>query len=281
MPSKSGTKERHKAGEARGQAFDELRPSEQAFLDLYGSFFGLGGLGPSAEERFLEQQIKDFGKGDPTFGVKGVSHPELEGLKKQLASLKAAREARAAGGGGGVPGSPGETMQLGQQRIQEMLGSLQGILDPGTAMPFGLSAPGILEGLVARSREQSALEAQGAARGASNYLPSRGGAAARGISDIFSRQAANATNVETNLRAQAAQEDLRNRLGMIGGVAGAIPSIGRAGLGPLAGLEFFRGFGDRRFGALTGLSEELMRQSMQQQQNRMAGYGALGSGLGQ
>jgi len=161
---------------------------------------------------------------------------------------------------------------------QDLLGALAGILSPGTALPFGLSAPNVLEGLIARSREASSRGASTAAQQMANLIPTRGGAAVRGVSDIFQRAGSEQAGLETSLRAQAAQQDLTNRLGILGGVTSALPGLTQAAGAPV-------GFQFDIANALSGIDQNranmYQQQYLQKQQMSSQMLGGLGGFLGQ
>ena len=145
-------------------------------------------------------------------------------------------------------------------------------------LPYGMNAPGILEGLISRGRESVDQRSQQAARQYQDLFPAAGGAAARGAMDIYQRGASEAAQLETGLRAQAAENSLLDRLRLLTGAAGALGGVNAQGslmqaMGLPASLTM----------ALAGNQQNYAQQMAQMaQQNQQAGagmMGQLGSGL--
>lgn len=93
------------------------------------------------------------------------------------------------------------------------------------ALPYGINAPGVLEGLISRGREATDQRSQQAARQYQDLFPAIGGAAARGAADIYRRGASEAAQLETGLRAQAAENALLDRLRLLAGASGAFAAV--------------------------------------------------------
>jgi hypothetical protein len=114
-----------------------------------------------------------------------------------------------------------------------------------------------------------------------DLIPVRGGAAARGVSDIYRRGASEQVALETGLRTQAAERSLTDRLAMLGGISGSLGGIagGVGGLtqATLAPQQLNAQIGMGRAGVLN----ELIRMYGGMYEGESAQLGGLYSGLGQ
>lgn len=164
--------------------------------------------------------------------------------------------------------------------FQSLPGAVQNVTDPSRPLAFGLSAPGVLEGLVSNIQTQQAATAQRQARQVSQTLPQSGGTAARAIQEIFRQRATEAGQLETGLRAQAAQQDLGNRLAVLGGLSSTLPSITAGIGGALSPFEFLSGVAANRANIRRGLAAEFFGQSRNIEANRLSNLRAIGQGLG-
>lgn len=179
----------------------------------------------------------------------------------------------------------GQTLASGHEAAQALLGAIPGLVQPGGALPYGINAPGILEGLISRSREQSAHASQQAAQSMADLIPSQGGAAVRGVSDIYRRGASEQVALETGLRTQAAERSLTDRLSMLGGLTGALSGVA-GGVGgmtqaTLAPQALSAQVGMQRAGVLSQLMNMYSQMYSGESQQIGGMWSGLGQGLGQ
>lgn len=138
----------------------------------------------------------------------------------------------------GATGTPfGSVLGQGGQVGSQALGAISdalGFLKPGTSVPFGLNAPGVLQGLIGQAQGDIAQETQRGLRQVANLVPDFGGAAIEQGQDIVRQGASEAGRVAAGLRSRAAEQDLQNRLDLVRTAAGAFPAVG-TGLSSLIG----------------------------------------------
>lgn len=187
-----------------------------------------------------------------------------------------------------LAGRTGPNIEAGLGASTSLLGAIPGLLDPNQQLQYGLNAPGVLDSLIARSQEATSREAQTAGRSAAQFLPTRGGAAARSVSDIFSRAAGEGASLETGLRTEAANRQLSDRLSLLGGISGALgPVAGATSAGissALAPLQFQSGLAHDMASLRTAIQSAFMGGSFNAAQGAYgragAAGGAAGAGLG-
>ena len=185
--------------------------------------------------------------------------------------------------GYGSGNEPVQTLVQGNELLQALYDIIPGILDPNQPMEMGLSAPGVLEGLIARSQEAISGQSRAGAQEYANLVPTRGGAAERGIADIYRSGAGEAANLETRLRAESAQQDLMNRLGLMEGVGGAMGSVGGS-MGGIMELILGPYFADLQGQGMvnqlmSGIAEMDWSTAMQKKQHLAQVGKAFGGGL--
>ena len=184
-----------------------------------------------------------------------------------------------------LSGRAGPNVAAGLDASQSLLGAIPGLLKPGEPLPFGINAPGVLDSLIARSQESVSREAQTAGRSAAQFLPTRGGAAARSVSDIFARAAGEGASLETGLRTEAANRALSDRLSMLGGISGALGPVSGSTLtgieATLSPLQFRSQLANAIASLQTGIQTAFMGGSFNAAQNAFNRAGASGAAAGQ
>jgi len=190
---------------------------------------------------------------------------------------------------GAYGGSPSDALGAGQNALFNLLSGIERgasvLTDPSSEMPFGLSAPGILDNIIARSQEATQHQAQTSARAAADMMPAIGGGSARAIKDIYAGAAGNQANIETQLRAEAAQQDLTNRINWLTGMGQAASGVSagmQGAMNPTMGmLDFLMGLAGQRAGITTGKANQYYDLSKQKREARDASNMAIGSWFGQ
>jgi len=186
-------------------------------------------------------------------------------------------------------GGLGSMATAGVDASRAVLSAIQrslGLLEPGgEALPYGLNAPGVLPGLIGQGQADVARSAQQGIRQASNLIPDFGGAGARAASDVAVRAAGAAGGIGSGLRAQAAEQDLASRLGIISTLGELAPRTAAGFQTALAGgllpFQFQQGLIGQRMG-LRELIAGIRGGFLQSQNKRDADlYGGLGQLFGQ
>ncbi len=181
-------------------------------------------------------------------------------------------------------GDIGDLVGAAPGEISNLLTQMSGVLSGETDMPFGLNAPGILEGLIGRSQESVASNARAAGQGLADLIPTRGGGAERALTDVYRGAAGEGANIETGLRARAAEQELSDRLGMAQGLAGGAGAYaGTAGSMAGTGLNILGhdlGIQDRLTALRGGFANQFFKEAATKREERASGYGQIGSGTG-
>ena len=129
------------------------------------------------------------------------------------------------------------------------------------------------------------MQAQNAARSAANMMPSMGGASARAIKDIYAQSASDQVGLETQLRAERAQQDLQNRMGWLQSLGAGGQAIGtnmQNAMNPTMDLlDLLYSLSGARSGVWQGSVAAAQPGKAAKRAQRANMYGAMGQGLGQ